>query len=166
MEVFNKISWEAVLNGFVDILHYANQYFSLSTANPIDLWGKILILGKNKPSWKGISLIVEICLCAPFSNASLERLFSHMNIVKTETRNRLSQKSLNAILAIRMFGILLAEFNKLYVKDCVSKWYNDKNRRLGQRKRKAYKKRESVTKKRKTFDIRELSSSDEITTDN
>ena len=83
------------------------------------------------------------------SNASLDRFFNHMNIVKTETRNRLSQKSSNAILAIRMFGISLAEFNKSYVKDCGSKWYNDKDQRLGQRKRKAYKKRESVTKKKK-----------------
>ena len=72
MEVFNEMLWEAVLNGFVDIVHYANQYFSLPTANPIDLWGKILIRVKNKPDWKGISLIVEICLCAAFSNASLE----------------------------------------------------------------------------------------------
>ena len=60
VEVFNQISWEAVLNGFMDIVHYANQYFSLPTANLIDLQGKILILGKNKPNWKGISLIVEI----------------------------------------------------------------------------------------------------------
>ena len=45
-------------------------------------------------------------------------------------------------------------------------YQNDKDQRLGQRKRKAYKKRESVTKKRKTFDIRELSSSSKITTDN
>ena len=65
-----------------------------------------------------------------------------MNIVKTETSNCLSQKSLNAVLAIQMFGISLAEFNKSYIKDCVSKWYNDEDRRLGQRKRKAYKKRE------------------------
>ena len=64
-----------------------------------------------------------------------------------------------------MFGITLAEFNKSYVQDCVLKWYNDKDWRLGKRKRKAYKNREDVTKKRKTFGIRELSSSDEITTD-
>ena len=70
-----------------------------------------------------------------------------MNIVKTETRNHLSQKSLNAILAIQMFGISLAEFYKSYVKDCVSKWYNDKDQRLGQRKRKAYKKRVLLKKK-------------------
>ena len=142
MEAFKEISWEAVLNGFVDIAHYTNQYFSSPTTNPIDLWGKILILGKNKQKWKGISLIIEICLCAPCSNASLEKFFSHMNIVKTKTRNPLLQISLNAMLAIQMFGISLAEFNKSYVKDCISKWYNDKDQSLGQKKHKAYKKRE------------------------
>ena len=55
---------------------------------------------------------------------------------------KLLQKSLNAILVMRLFGISLAEFNKSYVKDCTSKWYNDKDGRLGQRKHKAYKKRE------------------------
>ena len=48
-----------------------------------------------------------------------------------------------------MFGISQAEFNKSYVKDYISKWYNDKDQRLGQRKCKAYKKRESITKKKK-----------------
>ena len=45
-----------------------------------------------------------------------------------------------------------------HVEDCVTYWYNAKERRLGQRKRKAYSKRQSSLKKRKTFDIRELSS--------
>ena len=45
-------------------------------------------------------------------------------------------------------------------------YQNDKEQRFGQRKRKAYKKRESVTKKKKTFDIRELSFSNKMTTDN
>ena len=71
-----------------------------------------------------------------------------MNIVKMETRNCLSQKSLNAILAIRMFGISLAEFNKSYVKDCVSKWYNDKDWRLGQRKCKCIKRETALLKKK------------------
>ena len=48
-----------------------------------------------------------------------------------------------------MFGISQAEFNKSYFKDYISKWYNDKDQRLGQRKCKAYKKRENITKKKK-----------------
>ena len=86
-------------------------------------------------------------MCTVFKRKS-GKVFQHMNIVKTETRNHSSQKSLNAILAIQMFGISLAEFRKSYVKDCISKWYNDKGWRLGQRKCKAYKKRETVTKKK------------------
>ena len=42
--------------------------------------------------------------------------------------------------------------------DCVTYWYIVKERRLGQRKCKAYSKRKSTLKKCKTFDIRELSS--------
>ena len=60
MEVFNEISWEVVLNGFVDIVHYANQYFSFPTANLIDMRGKILILGKNKLNWKSV-YIFDCC---------------------------------------------------------------------------------------------------------
>ena len=45
---------------------------------------------------------------------------SYMNIVEMETRNCLLQKDLNAILAIPMFGISLAVFNKSYIKDYVS----------------------------------------------
>ena len=40
-------------------------------------------------------------LTLPHSNADVERIFSHMNIVKSKLRNRLSIKSLNALLTIR-----------------------------------------------------------------
>ena len=102
-------------------------------------------------------LIVEICLCVPFSNATLERFFCHINI-QPKTRNQLSQSSLNAVLCIRMFSMPLAEFSQAYVEDCITCWCNTKERRLGQQKRRAYSKRKTTLKKRKTFDIRELSS--------
>lgn len=37
----------------------------------------------------------------PYSNTEVERLFSQMNVVKNKLRNRLSLKTVNAILAIR-----------------------------------------------------------------
>lgn len=40
-------------------------------------------------------------LTLPHSNADVERIFSHMNIVKSKLRNRMSIKSLNALLTIR-----------------------------------------------------------------
>ena len=66
-----------------------------------------------------------------------------MNIVKTTVRNRLSNESLNSTLRIRVSGISVATFHTTYLKKCVRYWYNAKNRRLHQQKRKAYNKRES-----------------------
>ena len=53
---------------------------------------------------KPTTLIIEICLCAPFSIASLERLFSQMNLIKTTLRNRLTEDSLNSILQTNISG--------------------------------------------------------------
>ena len=72
-------------------------------------------------------LIAEIFLCAPFSKATLERLFSQMNIMKTTVRNRLSNDSLNSLLRIPISGITLQGFHKAYGKKCVYYWYNSKN---------------------------------------
>ena len=136
MDVFKDITWQAHSDGFIDIAHYANCYFSLTDCNLLELWSKLMIIGKNKPSWKGASLIVEICLCASFSNATLERFFSPMNIIKFKTRNRLSQSSLNAVLCIHTFSMPLAEFSQTSVEDCVTYWYNAKELRLGQQNKK------------------------------
>ena len=91
MDVFKDIMWQALSNGFIEIVHYANHYFLITDCNPLELWSKLTIIGKNKPNWKGASVIVEICLCAPFSNATLGRFFSHMSIIKSEIRNQLPQ---------------------------------------------------------------------------
>ena len=77
-----------------------------------------MIIGKNKPNWKGAPLIVELCLCGSFSNATLERFFSHMSILKSQTRNRLSQSNLNVLRSIHMFSMPLAKFTQTYVEDC------------------------------------------------
>ena len=122
-------------------------------------------LGKDKANWHGIILIVEICLCASFSNATLEQFFSSMNNVKTDTRNRLSSKCLNAVLRIRATNYSLQEFHDNHVDACVDLWYNSKKQRLGQVKRKAYKMRESNVKKRVSFNINDLSSSDSSSSD-
>ena len=58
-------------------------------------------------------------------------LFSYMNIVKSETRNQLSQSSLNDVLHICIFSVPLAEFGQTYVEDCVTYCYNAKEHRLG-----------------------------------
>ena len=158
MEIFKSYSEEDIVDSFLDIIRYTSRYFNTSTVNPIEFWSKILALNQDKKQWKVSLLLVEICLCAPFSNASLERLFSHMIIVKSTTRSRLSNRSLNSILRIRISGISIRSFHDKYLQKCVDYWYSAKNRRLQQRKRKLYKKRENRKEKRVQFDITDFSS--------
>ena len=100
VDVMNFYTEDDVLSSFLAILHYAHQYFNTSNIKPIR------ILEQDSSSWRWTqflethTLIIEICLCAPFSNASLERLFSKMNLIKTTLGNRLTNNSLNCILLI------------------------------------------------------------------
>ena len=124
--------------------------FNLVKTNPLDLWCKLGEISSTvNTDWKGVMLIIELCLCVPFSDATLERFFSHMKLVKNEKRNRLSQKSLNSALTVCMAGITFLEFDATHVHKCVEFWSNKTKRRLNQGKRKAYKKRAGAAKKRK-----------------
>ena len=100
-----------VLSSFLAGLCYTHQYFD------------------NLPT----TLIIEICLCAPFSNASLERLFSKMNLIKTTLCNHLANKSLNFIFRINISGLSLQSFNDKHLEKYVNYWFNAKNHRLSQR---------------------------------
>ena len=110
-------------------------------------------------------MIIEIYLYASFSNASLGRLFSQMNLFKTTFRNRLTNNSLNSILRINISGLSLQTFNDEHLEKWVNYWFNAKNRRLSQRKRKLYKKRESKKTKRPHLNISGISSESKSSTD-
>lgn len=50
-----------------------------------------------------LGLFALSLLSLPFSNAAVERVFSHMNNIKTKTRNRMKQPLLEALLHIRSY---------------------------------------------------------------
>lgn len=59
---------------------------------------------KNSMGQKIFSNIASLALALlslPFSNASVERIFSQMNVVQSKLRNRLSVRSVEALLQIR-----------------------------------------------------------------
>ena len=118
--------------------------------DPIEIW-KTLKKIKGE-SFTELFLLVELCLCSPFSNATIERFFSHMSIVKTDWRNKLNEQSLEDSLRIHLAGPDLMTFSESYVAKTVTAWYNDKPRRAHQRKRKKYKQRTSVSSKRSNAD--------------
>ena len=151
-----------VSDSFFAIVRYAVRYFNVQKVNPIDFRSKILSLKEEHTDWKPASLLIEICLCAQFSNAILERFFSQMNLIKTTLRNRLTNESLNSLLRIRISGISLNGFHNNYLQRCVAYWFNNKNRRVTQRKRKLHKKRENQRKRLPNFSITDFSSDSSV----
>lgn len=58
-----------------------------------------------------VLLLVELQLSIPISNAKVERMFSLMNRVKTDSRAALSEHTLKNLIRIRMEGPPLEEFD-------------------------------------------------------
>ena len=96
IDVMKCYTEDDVLGSFLAVLCYAHQFFNTSNINPIKFWSKILSLADEHIFWKLTTLIIEVFLCAPFSNASLERLSSKMNFIKTTLCNHLTNNSLNS----------------------------------------------------------------------
>ena len=122
------------------------------------LWRKLLIIGKNNEHWKDIMLLLELFLCTPFSNATLERFFSHLKVVKTQLRSKLSAESLNSIMRIRMKGLSLEEFKQYYASKCAEFSIIPKGVVLINLNEKNITERKSNKRKRIQFDINELTS--------
>ena len=92
-------------------------------------------------------------MCTPCSNATLERFFSQLRVVKSVWCNHLSEENLTHLLRIKVARPSLEIFHNDYCNIAVDKWYNNKNRRLGQNKRKKYRKRKRNKKQRSEFEL-------------
>ena len=89
----------------VDVVRYCQLYLDFEEPNPTEIWHKDLLLCKDRPEWRGVShlaLVIEICLCTPCSNATLERFFNHLKVVKTDQCLSLSSSILSSILRIKL----------------------------------------------------------------
>ena len=126
---------------------YAMKNYNHLIYTPLKMW-QLLNPFKNERGWNNIFLIAELCFCAPCSNASLERFFSQMRIVKTDWRNSLSESNLTSLLRIKVSGPAEKYFAK-----AVNNWYHDKDRRINQKTRKRYRKRKARKTQRKEFQL-------------
>ena len=131
------------------ILFVVGEYFTVADCNTLHIWQRLGKLQQCKENMEAGVLLVELCLCAPFSNAKLERFFNHLKYVKSGVRHSLTQCSLNSLLFIKMLSddISITCFSEELSAQCVEYWYNNKDRRLHQSKRKAYKQRAGKQKK-------------------
>ena len=71
--------------------------------------------------------LFEILLVMPFINAKLERMFSRILRVKSDSRNRLTRDHLDLLLRIDEEGESLEMFNS---EPAINLWFSDKVRRL------------------------------------
>ena len=126
MDIFKDVQQEDIMNGYIGMVRYCQRYFDFGNIHQVELWHKLLLLCKDKIEWYSTSLIIEICLCTPCSNATLDRFFSQLQLVKTDLRTTLSSSSLNAVLRIKLRGTSITAFNEKYSDKVVSYWYNQK----------------------------------------
>ena len=87
METLASITEDEIVESLLSIVRYGLKYFNLTGIGIYDFWAKNFDLKDDNPQRNPALLIIEIYVCAPISNASLERLFNQMNIVKSNVRN-------------------------------------------------------------------------------
>ena len=69
----------------------------------------------DSSQWKNILTLVELLFSLPVSNGKLERVFSQMNVVKTNKRSLLTNESLDDLLVISTDSVPLKHFNPMAV---------------------------------------------------
>ena len=119
------------------LLQYAVHFISLSTLDYRAVWWRLF----NTPSsseWSNALILVELLLSLPASIGKLDRVFSQLNVVKTNKRTSLTNKSLDDLLLLTSDSVPLKNFCP---DDAIDLWWKDKVRRPHQRSRKWYKKR-------------------------
>ena len=81
------------------------KYFKLTGIGLYDFWAKIIGLKYDNAQWNPTLFIIEICMCAPISNALLERLFNQINFLKSNVWNGFT-KSVFAVSLLKPYVVM------------------------------------------------------------
>jgi hypothetical protein len=72
-----------------EVVEYARQYLSIEIEKYHKVWYNLHICS-DASSWKDVLVLCELCFSLPFSNGSVERIFSSLKLIKTDRRTRLN----------------------------------------------------------------------------
>ena len=122
---------------FEAVVQYAIQFISLSTLDYRAVWWRIFH-SPNAAEWSNILLLIELLFSLPASNGKLERVFSQVNLLKTNRCTLLSNDSLDDLLTLNSDPIPLEMFSP---DSAIDLWWKAKVRRPNQCKRKVYNKK-------------------------
>ncbi len=90
----------------------------------------------NVSEWKNILILIELLFSLPASNEKVERVFSQVNIIKSNRRVQLSTETLNDLLTIATHTESIEDFDP---DPAIDLWWKDKVRRPNQKPHKPYK---------------------------
>ena len=141
----SRTECETLKNEFIKLATNTTKYYNAEIIPQTEMWRKIKG-GEFANNYKNILLLIELCLCTPYSNAAIERFFSYMKVVKNEWRHRLSDQNLESLMRIKVCGPSLSCYHNDYVACAFSLWSITTNRRVNQSKHKKYKPREKKSK--------------------
>ena len=122
MEILALITEGEITESFLSKMRHRFKYFKMIDVDVLKFWSKIFKLQDENLQWRPALLVIEICLCAPISNASLERLFNQMNLGKSTVRNRLKNSTLNVLLRIKVSNVSFETFHNIIQWNRDSKW--------------------------------------------
>ena len=129
MPSLQDITCDDVKTEYVCLVEYALQYFNTSEMDCLKLWSTLKRVSLAD-RWLSAFLLLELCLCSPYSNATVERLSSQMKVVKTDWRNRLNERNLEDLLRIKISNVYLSKFSKEFADATLMIWANKKQCRL------------------------------------
>lgn len=68
-----------------------------------DYWNRVFNIknAAGTPLFQNLRIVIKLLLVLPFSNASVERVFSTLNLCKTAHRNRLKTETISAIMTTK-----------------------------------------------------------------
>ena len=102
------------------MLEYSTRYISLST------------LPYRASDWHNFLVLVELLFSLPSSNGKVERIFSQVDVIKTEKRTRLCNEALDDLLMITANNVPLKDFNS---EAAITLWSKEKIQRPNQKER-------------------------------
>ena len=142
------VSLGSLLEQWHDLVAYTKGYLDPSKTPYLQVWNRIFS-SSRRDRWNLVLLLVELLFSIPISNAKVERMFSLMNRVKTDSRASLGENTLNNLIRIRMEGPPIEEFDPT---PAIQLWAISATRRPNQKGRRHYKPRESSKRQKVLID--------------
>ena len=118
-------------------MQFVAQFTSLATMDYRAVWWWI-IHAPTASEWSNALALVQLLFSLPASNGKLERVFSQMNIIKTNKQSVLSNESLDDLLLLSIEGPPMKEFSP---NAAIDLWWKEKLRRPHQNPRRKCKNR-------------------------